>query len=235
VARSESKRQKRLAKQKTKRNEKRHAHIRLKNMGLAERLARFETAPILDCLVNEEFEDKGMASLLISRKAASGEVAMGIFLVDTYCLGVKDCFGLIANVAEYGERLESFRKQGVRPIDPPSARRLVEDAVAYAASFGLAAYADFRKIRPILDGIDPELAREIFPMGKNGKPMFMPGPSQSVEETRRIKSLLDKHCGPEGYKFMIPALELASLASRLNHDAFDDMDFDEDSDEFDDD
>jgi hypothetical protein len=110
---------------------------------------------------------------------------------------------------------------------------LVEDAVAYAASFGLAAYADFRRIRPILDGIDSELAREIFPMGKNGKPLFMPGPSQTVEVTRRIKSLLDKHCGPEGYKFMIPALELASLASRLNHDAFDDMDFDEDSDEID--
>ncbi len=211
MARSEAKRQKRLAKQKAKRTEKHREIHRAKNMSTAERLGRFASAPVVDCLVNAEFEERGLASLFIGRRSSSGELAFAIFLVDTYCLGVKDCFGEVP-AANYGKQLERFKKQGVRPIDPPSARKLIDDAVAFAASVGLSPYADFRKLRPILDGIDPDLARETFPMGKDGKPFFISGPSQSPSECRRIMAVLDAHCGgPDGYHYLMPMESFGDL------------------------
>ncbi len=229
MSKSESKRQKRLAKQKAKRNEKHQVLNRAKSMGLAERLAGYEAAPVVDCLINTAFEENGMASLLISRRAESGEVAFFVFLVDTYCLGVKDCFGKITTPAEYRKQLERFRKQGVRSLDPPSARRLIEDAVAYADSFGLPPHPDFRKMRPILNGINPEQAREIFPMGKDGKPLYIPGPGQSAAESRRIMTILESHVGRGAYhfKFPIPTADGLDLDDRIKAIGPDEYDDDE--------
>jgi hypothetical protein len=223
VARSESKRQKRLAKQKAKRSEKRQQLTRQRNMGLAEQLGRFESAPVLDCLVNEGFEGAGLASIFIGRKAPSGELALAIFLVDLYFMGVKDCFGKIATPTEYRTQVERFREQGVRSMDAPSARKLIEDAIEFARSQGVSPHSDFRKFRPILNGIDPDEARETFEMGKDGKPLFIQGPGQSSAEAMR---LLGRRQGLRGLHFS----EVGS-----NEEDFDEFDFEEDSDEFDDD
>ncbi len=186
MAKSESKRQKRLAKQKAKRNQKKQALTRIKSMGLAERLGRFESAPVLACLITTSIEDEGIGNLLISRRAASGEVAVASFLIDRYCLGVKDCFGEIPAPGEYGELLENFRAQDVRSIDPASAKRLIEDVVAFASSFGISPHSDFRRAFPIFNGIDSAQAKETFEMGKDGKPFYIPGPYESFEKSQQI-------------------------------------------------
>lgn len=204
MARSEAKRQKRLAKQKAKRNQKRREIKQTKQMGLAEQLTRFETAPVIDSLVNSSCKEQGIANLLITRQSASGEVAVGSFLVDPYCMGVKDCYGKVMAPGEYKNHLEKFRQRDVRPIDPPSLKRLVEDALAYAHSLGLSPHPDFRKVRPILNGIDSDDAEEIFEMGKDGKPFFFAGPGQSPQDCRRILTILENHCGPDGYDYMMP-------------------------------
>ncbi len=232
MARSDAKRQKRLAKQKAKRTQKRREIHRGKKLSMAERLSRFESASVMDCLVNKDFEERGLASLFIGRRASSGELAFAVFLIDTYCLGVKDCFGAVPS-ANYGKHLEGFKRQGIRPIDPPSARKLIDDAVAFAASVGLSPHADFPKLRPILDGINPDLASETFPMGKDGKPFFMSGPYQSPAECRRILAILDAHCGgPDGYHYMLPAEAFGDLDFGPNDRLIDitDDDFDEDGD-----
>ena len=202
MARSEAKRQKKLAKRKAKRNEKRREISREKGLGLPEQLARCEANPPIDCYINLDFEDRGLASLHIGRKATHGEKATVVFLVDTYCLGVKDCFGDVVSNGHYREQLEKYQRQGVREIDPASARRLIEDAVEYAHSLGLSPHADYPKVKPILNGIDPADAGEIFEMGKDGKPFFMDGPHMSKLECRRIIDHLTARCGPGGFDYM---------------------------------
>lgn len=224
MAKSESKRQKRLAKQKAKRNQKKQQLTRVKSMGLAERFGRFESAPVLVCLITTAIDDEGIGSLLISRRAASGEVALGYFLIDRYCLGVKDAFGKIPAPGEYGEMLENFRAQEVRPIDPPSAKRLIEDAVAYASSFGVSPHPDFRRVYPIFNGIDATEAKETFEMGKDGKPYFFAGPYDSPARSRQILDKLTAHFGPDGFYYTIPGSE-----SDLTHmEIIDDEDYEDD-------
>ena len=204
MAHAESKRQKRLAKQKAKRSQKRQEIKRASTMSLAQQLARFESAPVIDCLVNSSFEKQGLANLLLGRKAPTGEFVFACFLVDPYCLGVKDAFAKIMTPGEYRERLEHFREMGVRSIDAPSLKRLIEDSLAYAKSLGLAPHPDFARVRPILNGIDSSQALETFEMGKDGKPYFVAGPSQSAMDCRRIISILQKNCGRDEFHFTVP-------------------------------
>ena len=81
-------------------------------MSLAERLARFESAPVVDCLINDEFEERGLASVFIGRRSASGELAFAVFLVDTYCMGVKDCFGEVpvSRLPETPRKIQKTRR-----------------------------------------------------------------------------------------------------------------------------
>jgi len=93
MARTESKRQKRLAKQKAKRNQKRREIKRAASMGLAEQLAAFESAPVVDCLVDEGIEERGNANLLIGRQTPTGKYAFGLFWSTPICWALRIALG----------------------------------------------------------------------------------------------------------------------------------------------
>ena len=50
------------------------------------------TLPIGKCYVNDGWEENGFAIVVVTRIRPSGNLVYGQFLVDTYCLGVKDAF-----------------------------------------------------------------------------------------------------------------------------------------------
>ncbi len=100
------KRQKKLQRLKAKRQEKKHHHAREQSAGLAERLAAAARYPVLNAWVAEDLWTTGMGQATLSRALPDGSVAFAVFLVDRYCLGVKDAFGSILSRAEYESRFE---------------------------------------------------------------------------------------------------------------------------------
>ena len=71
----------------------------------AERLMAMAAAsPIHECLMPAGLFDLGMGSVVVSRKMPDGEIGFGVFLVDVFCLGVKDAFFSVRPQGEY----ESF-------------------------------------------------------------------------------------------------------------------------------
>ena len=81
------KRQKKLQRRKAKQKTKQ------KNTALrsTSRLALAEKAPLLHCCAAECIWELGIGNVLISRTRGT-EVAFGMFLLDMYCLGVKNAF-----------------------------------------------------------------------------------------------------------------------------------------------
>jgi hypothetical protein len=239
MASSESRRRKQLEKKKTKRAEKRH-EIKVRNSsGLAEQLKRRITAPVYECLVASELESQGLGDVLISRRAPLGEVALGLFLVDRYCMGVKDCFGRICTGSEYRGFKENMTATGrvFRKIDPASARRVIEDAVAFASGFDIKPHPDFQAARQILGDIDSSQATQTFEMGRGGKPFFISGPYQSPAECRTIVAKLTDKCGPDGFDFIshaapsdfiMPGSDFEQLGFEADFE--DDEEFDEEDD-----
>lgn len=200
------KRQKKLERRAAKRKEKKQLQVREQNVSLAERLTAAVKCPVLHCRINDSFEDEGMGSLLLSRELPGGRVAAASFLVDRYCLGVKDAFGEVLSRAEYDAKYirRMTSEMPVHSIPPADARKLLEEAVAYAHSLGLPPHADYPKALTLFGLIDPTESKATFEFGKDGKPLFIAGPHDTPERCRAIVGILTENCGPGNFHYVLP-------------------------------
>lgn len=155
---------------------------------------------------NKNLFEHGMGEVVVARFREDGAVASSIFLIDAYCLGVKDVFALDEmDEAEFRELLGLHReKSPLDPLHPARARKLIEDAVAYAQSFGLLPCREYKKARRVFSGIDAKLCSDVFTFGKDGKPCLIPGPDDSEERIARVLQLLETHFGADGFTYILP-------------------------------
>lgn len=93
----------------------------------------------LECWINPDWREQGIASLHVLGQATGGRWASAAFLLDFWCVGLKDAFGRgdIDELAYREHSLEPWveRTDGVR-IDPATARRLVAGAVRFSRQNG---------------------------------------------------------------------------------------------------
>ncbi len=228
------KRQKKLAKQKAKRKEKSLTHRR-STQGKRSLLVPLEfelgaSGPILECLMTEEMFDGGMGQVIVSRTTGSGMVAAGIFLLDIFCLGVKNAFPMLRPRAAYDSLVQQTKLQGgLVHIEPSYAKKLIEDAIAYARDLGFEPHDDYRVARKVLQDIDATICQEQFVFGKDGKPFFMSGPNDSPQRSRQIVETLERRCGAGGYHYIVgldPGLSL--VGNYDDSDEGNDDDYDDD-------
>jgi hypothetical protein len=206
MAADPKKRQKKLERRAAKRKAKQHDLVREKSAGLPERLEAAVRSPVLHSWATEAVWDQGLGWVVLSRQLPNGSVACGVFLVDRYCLGVKNAFGKILSRQEYDSSI--FRKMhseyASRDLSPAAARKLVEAAVEYARSLGLPPHPDYHVAKLIFGSIDPAECTEEFEFGQDGKPLFVAGPYDTPERSQQILNALERSCGPGGYHYTIP-------------------------------
>src|SRR4029077_20608651 len=92
--------------------------------------------------------DSGCGYLVVGRFKADGHVEAGFFLLDVFCLGVKDAgFHRFNSVADYRESLldRLFRDEDPVRMTPAAARTLTEDAITYARGFGIAPGVGYKR------------------------------------------------------------------------------------------
>jgi len=56
----------------------------------APRVVALAAAPVHECLMAESMFETGLGSIWISRKLANGKLSVALFLLDVFCLGVKN-------------------------------------------------------------------------------------------------------------------------------------------------
>lgn len=198
------KRQKKLERQKSKQRAKNKAVARYGSRDIAVRLDRYAAAPILHCTAPKVLWTEGIGNVLVSRELTNGDVAFASFLVDIYCLGVKDAFYNIVPRHHYDNDLyfKLMRFPQV-PLRPECARKLVEGAVEYARGLGLSAHDDYRIARRIFGEIDAATCSQEFGYGKEGKPFFVAGPHDDLARCKGIIGLLTAHCGTDGFHYLV--------------------------------
>jgi hypothetical protein len=150
--------------------------------------------------------EAGMGYVAVFREKSNGDVEAGVFLVDVFCLGVKDGFFTQSSAAERGALLERiFRDEAREPISAACARKLVDDAIAYAGGLGLAPHPDYKKAARVLGGIDPRECETTFTFGKDGKPLYVQGPHDSPAFVAHVMTTLHRRCGEGNYHYLIEA------------------------------
>src|SRR5688572_9007055 len=141
----------------------------------------------------------GIGYAVICRYKGGGGCEAGIFLIDAYCLGVKDSdFAVFSSAAEFENDVlgRLFRNEEPVCMTPGAGRQLIEDAVAYAGRLGFAPAPDFKKACRVLGGITTAGCAEEFAFGREGRPFYIQGPRDSATRAQWILQTLDRRCGP---------------------------------------
>jgi len=170
-------------------------------------IKRARDFPVFECLINPQWQEEGLARVLISRKQPNGKLTTGVFLVDIFCLGLKNTFcNADISLEDYESSLKMRMYQDTVPVNchPRLAHRIIHGAIEYAKDLGFEPQKEFALSRFVLDeSSEADLSFNVE-FGKDGKPFFIAGPDDDVDY---IIGKLSKRLGEGNFNFLYP-LEL---------------------------
>jgi hypothetical protein len=189
----------------------------------AERAVTAREAPLVGCWVTPGWADglgvdghpewprgtaahegaSGLVGVVVAREHRNRNLSGCGYLVDVWCLGVKNALGpRVGDRYELRELLDAFCLAfGSTPIEAPIdlAQQLVLGAVEYARSLGLEPHPDFEPARGHLGHWEGASA---IRFGRAGQPFFVQGPD---DDPARVLSALERSVGRDNYGFIASA------------------------------
>lgn len=185
--------------------ERRRLDTAVVNRSWAHDVRRATAAPVHACFVQDSVFASGIGMVFLIRKTGVRSFAVGGFLVDGYCLGVKDAMFREVDEDEMDMLLDGVGTTGslVR-ADPAYGRKLLRDAVAYAQSLGVPPHADFAAVEPLFGDAAADACDVQFQFGYEGRPLYVPGPTESPTQIRRRLDSLRRKLGDDGFDFGMP-------------------------------
>ena len=169
---------------------------------LPARVLRAAHAPIQHCFLTESVFDIGMGTLVLARGATPHHISLSSFLIDVFCLGIKDVmFDLFErDVFEmYMDATDAMSP--MISVDPSYARKLLRDLAAWSQSIGFAPHRDFAVVERMFGDVSADASDAIFRFGRDGKPVYIPGPIETAPLIRRRIEQLQKYLGDDGFGF----------------------------------
>jgi hypothetical protein len=169
---------------------------------LPARMLRAAHAPIQHCFLTESVFDVGMGTLVLARGVTPHHIALGSFLIDVFCLGIKDVmfesvesevFEMYMDATDAGSPMVS--------VDPSYARKLLRDLAAWSQSIGFAPHRDFAAVERVFGDVSADASDAVFRFGRDGKPVYIPGPNDTAPLIQRRIQQLQKYLGDDGFGF----------------------------------
>ena len=160
--------------------------------------------PIHECWINPDYQDTGLASIVVSRIHAGGTITWGSFLVDIFCLGLKQtAYQFNVTEAEYEEKVEHlFSMQNNEPVAYVLVHNIIYGAIGYAEDLGFKPWdKDWQITQYILEEDDERVELIELEFGDNRRPKLTPGPYDNV---RAIRAQLEKTVGEGNYDYIGP-------------------------------
>ena len=145
-----------------------------------EALKQAAAFPVYECGVMENWGDSGLASIYVVRQMPNLRYVYGMYIVDYYCLGLKNTFA-DANVKwERVKELKCRVEQQYALVNFPyeDARSLILGGIDYAKALGFEPNEDWKYSKYIVEYDRPYEAK--FEFGKDGKPYYIQWPYDDV-------------------------------------------------------
>jgi hypothetical protein len=139
----------------------------------------------------------GLALVLLARAGRGDRVTACSYLVDTFCLGVKNTIGpqRLHRRDLPGFLRRCFAGFPAPPLRAPLslAQHVVHGAVAFAAGLGFDPHPDFADVRGFLGELDEPCA---ITFGERGRPLYVAGPH---DDPRFVMRTLRGSVGSDGF------------------------------------
>jgi len=178
--------------------------------------------PIKECWVTKDYKGLGIAHVIVTRQHTSGNLTFGNYMVDTFCLGVKNAmYKYNMPDYEYEDMIEYINScEELAQITYEEAHNLIFGAIEYAEDLGIAPHKDFKLAQYLLEEDTDDIPLIEMEFGRDGKPHLV---VNTRLEASRYTPALGKHAKGE-----------YSVYIREEEDDFDDFDYmDEDPEDLD--
>lgn len=173
-----------------------------------------ELAPVAQCLVNtncaerllrgqtlDEGDVGGLGMVLVARTTGYKRFVVCTYLVDYWCLGLKDTMGeKKLNDIKYQQFLNMAYRgfpDGYCEITLEQAQAIVYGAIDYADGLGFKPHKDFQKTK---DHLGTWNGQPKLTFGRQGKPYFIAGP---YDNSDRIMQTLRQNVGEGNFDYLI--------------------------------
>jgi len=211
------KRQRQAARKRAKRQAERNKRgpTEGKKASLLQEAQRAASCPVYECLSSGSISESGIGNVMMARRFPDTTIGFAVFLVDVYCLGVKDAMFASMTRDQYAMSIDALRsRENLVPMDPCCARKLVERSIAYAKRLGFTPHSDYVLAKPLLADIDTEACETEFEFGRDGKPFYVAGPNDSPAKVKRIINTLSRRVGRDGFNFLVPGESTAAFGTQ---------------------
>ncbi len=191
MARSEARRQKKLMKKRQKDTLRRKQRVEATPYTLMSAKKKIRSArqyPLHECLINPSWKERGLATVVVSRRQPDGNLLFGVYLVDILCLGLKNTFcNADFSLSRYSTELVQRVYQDEDPVQcsREMAHQTIYGAIAFARQFGFNPNSDFDLSQYVLDDPGSFEGTPEIEFGRDGKPLFIAGPDDNVPRILR--------------------------------------------------
>jgi hypothetical protein len=202
-SKDQKKRQAKLLKRKRQAKERQKKQSSAVQTGSHGTLQRARQFPIFDCQISDDWQgDLGLVQIIVARQQPDKQIAYGIFLIDKFCLGLKNT-SYDANISVEAYRYVVHTLDQSTPMmkcPPELAHQFIYEAIDYADQYGFKPQKDYKWSRLILEPRGTLEAPYELTFGKDGKPLYVSGP---YDNPQAIIARLEKTAGPGNYDYLV--------------------------------
>jgi hypothetical protein len=165
---------------------------------------RSRTLPIYKCWAMKDWEEIGKTHIIVSRKHVNGNISFCFYLVDLFCLGVKDTyFYFNTDETDLMDRISNENQEvEFEEISYTLAHNIIFSAIEFAEEYGFQAHKDFaRTTKYFLEEDDDKVEYMDIECGKDGKPMYIDD-GEDATTAKKIVNQLEKTAGKGNYEYI---------------------------------
>lgn len=155
---------------------------------------------IYECYIPKDNFPEGEGVVIVTRRHNGGNLTFGCFLVDIYCMGVKDCFvAFRRSEEEYKDYLNQVgQTQGLEKVPYEIAHNWIFGAIDFASEAGIDPHKDFALAKYILEDDENEDIPIIdLPFGDKGKHHLI---LDDLTLCNKLEPVLREHLGEGNYQ-----------------------------------
>lgn len=151
--------------------------------------------PIYECKVLKNWEEVGISPVYVSRELTKDSYVFISYLVDFWCLGVKDTV-LKFGISKADLKYIYSRSDNLETVSYQDARSLILGAIDFAKEINIAPHSSWNRIPSSF--IEAHLTYEKkFSFGQDGKPYYFSGPHDY--ELYNVEEIISKVSEANGH------------------------------------
>lgn len=169
------------------------------------------------CYISDDIEEYGEGHVVVTRKHTGGRISVAFYLVDIFCLGVKDSFYYIR--LEEGE-LNEILDNGLdyKECTYEEAHNWIYGAISWAEEAGIVPDKSFAITQYMLEEDTDEIPLIEYEYGREGMHFLVA--SDNLEASRYLP-LLEENLGEGNYTFVVKSddidMDPEDMIERLAH------------------